>query len=763
MQSTADKGPKAMMPSPPSEPIELNGQLERITYADAQSGFTIALVQIIGRRHMVTVVGDLMAPAPGTILQMQGHWIEHPTFGPQFRVSQYRTQVPVSKKGIERYLGSGLIKGIGPETARHIVKKFGGRTLQIIEQQPGRLTEVPGIGAKKAAAIQHAWQDHQETRQVMLFLQEHGVGVAQAMKIFHHYGQATIVKIQKNPYRLAKDIFGIGFLTADQIATRLGFDSHSPLRLKAGVLHVLNQLADDGHLYFPHDMLVRKAAEMLRTEPAAVATAIGDLAAAGQLVVEPVEATADVSATDLKAVYLARFHLCETFTARHLNLLLQAPRFHPQVDTERALAWVQRKLSLQLPRDQQAAVTAALTRKVLVITGGPGTGKTTIIRAITRLYEQMSAQVLLAAPTGRAAKRLSEATARTARTIHRLLEYKPHEGGFQKDHLNPLEGDLLVVDEASMIDAVLMYHLLKAVPVTTTLILVGDVNQLPSVGPGNVLKDILGSGAVPQVTLTEIFRQAQSSRIVVNAHAINAGHLPDLSPPRGEALSDFYFIEQEDPEKILATILALTSERIPRRFGFDALDDIQVLSPMYRGVAGAKNLNLRLQQTLNPQQAYVARGEQRFGAGDKVMQIRNNYEKDIFNGDIGRIALINPEDKKVIVRFDERRVDYDFAALEELVLAYAVSVHKSQGSEYPAVVIPVTTTHYPLLQRNLIYTAVTRAKQLVVLVGTRRALALAVRNNAPQKRHTRLATRLNTTHLRNRSASQNEEVDFPKR
>ncbi len=732
-----------MTQSQPADLIDLTGQVERISYHDELSGFTIALVQVLGRRQMVTVVGSLMAPAPGTVLEIRGRWTEHPTFGLQFRAVEFRTRMPISKKGIEKYLGSGLIKGIGPQTARRIVKKFGGRTLEIIEQEPARLAEVSGIGPKKAAAIRCAWDDHNEIRNVMIFLQSHGVGTAHAFRIFRVYGQRTIPLVQQNPYRLADDIFGIGFLTADQIAGQLGFAIDSPLRLKAGVLHTLNQLADEGHLYYPYEPLTAKARAILKTDQEAIAKAIAELDVEKQIVIEDLNPEADAVSLNLKAVYLAKFHHCETFTARRLHMLLEAPLFRPASDTRRALQWVQQKLRLQLAHGQQEAVTAALTRKVLVITGGPGTGKTTITRAITRLYEHLRARVLLAAPTGRAAKRLSEATGRPARTIHRLLEYNPREGRFQRDHHNPLDGDLLVIDEASMIDAVLMHHLLKAVPVAITLILVGDVNQLPSVGPGNVLKDILASGSVPQVTLTEIFRQAQSSRIVVNAHRINAGQMPDLAPVPAASLSDFYFIEHEDPEKILATILNLTSDRIPRRFGFDPVDDIQVLSPMYRGVVGAENLNQQLQQTLNPQEAYVTRGQQRFGLHDKVMQVRNNYDKDVFNGDIGRIQHIDPQDKKVVIRFDDRRLDYGFEELEEVVLAYAVSVHKSQGSEYPAVIMPVTTAHYLLLQRNLIYTGITRAKKLVVLVGTRRALAMAVRNNAPHMRHTRLAHRLN--------------------
>ena len=674
---------------------------------------------------------------------MQGYWTEHLKFGPQFRVEQVRTRVPATKKGIEKYLGSGLIKGIGPETAKRIVGKFGGKTLEIIEQAPESLAKVPGIGPKRAAAIQRAWQDHKEIRNVMLFLQSHGVGTSHAFKIFRQYGQRTITVVQENPYRLAGEIFGIGFQTADRIAEKLGFANDSPLRLKAGVLHVLDQMADEGHLYFPYAPLIDRCRMILKTDHEAVATAIADLNVEKRIVIEDLNPENGKARANHKAVYQSRFYLYETFTAQRLGMLLEAPLYQAGIDTRQALGWVQQQFGLSLAHLQQEAVTASLQRKVLVITGGPGTGKTTIVRAITRLYEHLRARVLLAAPTGRAAKRLSETTGRPAKTIHRLLEYNPREGGFQKNNHDPLDGDLLVIDEASMIDAVLMYHLLRAVPVTTTLILVGDVNQLPSVGPGNVLKDILASGIVPRVTLTEIFRQARTSRIVINAHRMNDGYLPDLAAPAGDDLSDFYFIEQQDPEKILATILTLVSERIPKRFGLDPVDDIQVLTPMYRGVVGAENLNLTLQQTLNPQEVYVTRGEQRFGLKDKVMQIRNNYEKDIFNGDIGRIEHIDPKNKKVVIRFDDRCLNYGFEELEEIVLAYAVSVHKSQGSEYPAVIIPVTTAHYLLLQRNLIYTGITRAKQLVVLVGTKRALVMAVKNNAPQKRNTRLAARLN--------------------
>jgi len=722
--------------------VDLIGQVERITYSDEASGFTIAQVQPAEGRETVTVVGDLMCPSPGTVLKMQGHWSEHPKFGRQFKAMTIDRQHPVTLQGIEKYIGSGLIKGIGPETARRIVSRFKDNTLDIIAQQPERLAEVPRIGAKRIAVIRKAWQEQAEIRQVMLFLQSHGVSPAYAVKIFRQYGRHTVAVISKNPYQLADDIFGIGFLTADSIAGKLGFKNDTPLRLQAGILYVLHQLADEGHLFYPQEDLIAKSRAILKSPHGPIVSALEALSASRQIVIENLNISPGEHQVFLKAVYLSQFHQCEKFIAQRLHMLMGAPLYHATVDLQQALQWVQSRLSLELARNQQEAIAQALASKVLVITGGPGTGKTTIVQAITRLYEHLHAGVLLAAPTGRAAKRLSEATGRPAKTLHRLLEYNPQQGGFQRNQHNPLDGDLLVVDEASMIDAVLMYHLLKAVPVTFTLILVGDANQLPSVGPGNVLKDVLNSRTVPQVALRQIFRQARNSRIIINAHRINAGRLPNLDPVPAGVLGDFYFISQDHPEKILATILTLVRERIPQRFGLDAVDDIQVITPMHRGVIGAQNLNRQLQQTLNHQDAYVARGELLFGLHDKVMQVRNNYEKNVFNGDIGRITQIDAHNKTVSIRFDHRVLRYDFDEMDELVLAYAISVHKSQGSEYPAVVIPVSTQHYLLLQRNLIYTGITRAKRLVVLVGTQQALAMAVKNNTPHQRHTCLAQRL---------------------
>ncbi|RJQ81480.1 MAG: ATP-dependent RecD-like DNA helicase [Desulfobacteraceae bacterium] len=722
--------------------MALSGQVERLTYVDAQSGFTVAQVRMEKAEAPATVAGDLMGPAIGTLLHMDGYWVQHPRFGRQFRVVRFEARVPATRQGIEKYLGSGLIEGLGPGFAERIVEKFGEQTLDILEHQIERLREVSGIGAKRLERIRKAWGDQKHIRDVMLFLQSHGIGTALAGRIIRRYGRQTMAVVQVDPYRLAGEMDGIGFLTADRIAAQMGFDAQCAQRIQAGILYVLQELTAEGHVYYPYTDLVLKCQTMLKTDHEPVVRAMATLAAERRLVIEDPDADARGFQPNHKSVYLAYHYAGETFIARQLRLLTGSPLLRPQVDAERALVWVQRQLKVELVEQQRLAVAMALKKKVLVITGGPGTGKTTIIQAITRLYQQLRATVLLAAPTGRAAKRISETTGRTAKTLHRLLEYSPMQGSFQRNEKKPLDCELLIVDESSMIDTLLMHHLLKAVPLHATVILVGDVNQLPSVGPGNVLKDIIASNTVPVVTLDKIFRQAQNSRIVVNAHRINAGKMPLLEHTVEEDGNDFYFIEQSDADKILEIILQLTAERIPRRFGLDPVDDIQALTPMHRGTLGAENLNRQLQRTLNPQQVYVTRGEQRFQIEDKVMQIRNNYDKEIFNGDIGRISAIDAQAKTLGVRFDERTVSYEFAELGDLVLAYAVSIHKAQGSEFPAVVIPVTTQHYVLLQRNLIYTGITRARRLVVLVGTKQAMAMAIKNNSPQRRYTQLDRRL---------------------
>jgi exodeoxyribonuclease V alpha subunit len=720
--------------------IELTGQIERITYTNEENGYTIARVKIYGQRDLVTVVGYLMSPTPGEILNMRGEWINHPKFGEQFKVVDYKTTVPATVFGIQKYLGSGLIKGLGPVIAGRIVKKFGEKTLDVIENDIEKLVMVEGIGKKRIAMIQNAWDEQKEIRDVMLFLQSHGVSSGYATKIFKQYKNRSIAVVTENPYRLAMDIFGIGFVIADSIAEKLGFPKDSPLRVEAGILYVLHQLSDEGHVFYPYEYLVKKSRETLGVERDAIVEALGGLAINKKIVLEDLNESIDEFKENNKGVYLAKFHLCETSIAARLKMLSIAPKSIRSVNVENALEWVQKRLDIRLAENQAKAVRCALENKIMVITGGPGTGKTTIINSILKIFSKLNIKTLLAAPTGRAAKRMSETTGHEAQTIHRLLEYSFAKGGFQKNEEKPLTCELLILDEVSMIDTILMHHLIKAVPTFATVILVGDVNQLPSVGAGNVLNDIIASGVIPVVELKEIFRQARESRIIVNAHKINNGILPTFEEDVPD--NDFYFIQQEDPEKVLEIILELTKERIPKRFGLDPVDDIQVLTPMHKGMVGAGNLNSELQKSLNPSQEEITRGNRNFRVNDKVMQIRNNYDKEVFNGDIGRIVGMQPDENEITVLFDGRNVVYEFYELDELVLAYAVSVHKSQGSEYPAVVIPILTQHYILLQRNLIYTAVTRGRNLVVMVGTRKALAMGVNNDKTQRRFTYLRYRM---------------------
>jgi len=722
---------------------DLSGQIERITYNNEENGFTIARVKVYGQQDLVTIIGNLTAPTPGEILKMRGEWANHPKFGEQFKVVEYQTKVPATVYGIEKYLGSGLIKGLGPVMAKRMVKKFGEKTLEVIENEINRLSHVNGIGEKRIAMIKNAWEEQKEIRDVMIFLQAHGVSSAYATKIFKEYSTRSIAVVKENPFRLATDIFGIGFVTADSIAEKLGFPKDSAQRIEAGILYVLHKLSDEGHVYYPYEKLIIKSLEILGVEREVVVKALGILAADKNIIFEDLNSSIEEFKENNKAVYLAKFHLCETGISNRLKALALSPKSIRNVDTDKAIDWVQKQLSITLAKNQISAVRSSLNEKVLVITGGPGTGKTTIINTILKIFSRLGVRIMLAAPTGRAAKRMSETTGFEARTIHRLLEYSFAKGGFRKNEKRLLSCDLLVVDEASMIDTILMYHLLKAVPSGAILILVGDVNQLPSVGAGNILKDIIESNAMPVAWLNEIFRQAKESRIIVNAHKINQGVIPSFEASHlHNQDNDFYFIQQEDPDRVLEIILELVKVRIPQRFGFDPVDDIQVLTPIHKGVAGAGNLNRELQKMLNPGPEGIIRGDRNYRASDKVMQVRNNYDKEVFNGDIGRITQIYPENQQLAISFDGRDVTFDFSDLDEIVLAYAVSVHKSQGSEFPAVVIPVLTQHYILLQRNLIYTAVTRGQKLVVMVGTRKALAIGVKNDKTKKRFTYLWHRL---------------------
>lgn len=727
----------------------LQGTVERITYVNEETQYVVARLNVPGSRDLATIVGNLPSLTPGETLRLQGTWTHHKKYGHQFLVERYETVVPATVTGIQRYLGSGLIKGIGPVFAARLVDAFGLDTLRVIEEEPARLREVEGIGPLRLRRITAAWAEQKEIREVMLFLQGHGVSSAYAVKIFKAYGQAAIATVQTNPYRLARDIYGIGFKTADRIARNLGVPGDSPLRAQAGIIHVLHELADEGHVYGPEGDLLGEAEAALEIPQDLLAKGIADLSRDGEVVVEDLPEGG-------RAIFLKPLHAAEVQVARRLSDLLRAPRVPVQIDAEKALTWVEGVTRLRLASQQREAIRMALCQKALIITGGPGTGKTTILRCIIRILEKKALRIHLASPTGRAAKRMAEATGRDAATIHRLLEWSPGAGGFQRNAERPLETDLVIVDEASMIDIVLMNSLLRAIPLVATLLLVGDADQLPSVGPGTVLKDILDSGRVPAVRLTEIFRQAEQSRIVGNAHRINRGEFPDLSrSPRGQE-SDFHFLPEEDAERLQQLIVDLASRRLPARYGLDPLEDIQVLSPMHRGVIGAVQLNAALQTSLNPARSgamEVMRGGRVFRAGDRVMQVRNNYDKEVFNGDIGRIARIDTQEQEAVVRVDGRPVTYDFSELDELTLAYAATVHKSQGSEYPAVILPIHTTHYPMLQRNLLYTAVTRAKRLLVVVGMKKALAMAVRNNATIRRASRLAGRLSGVETRQNGAT----------
>ena len=775
--------PQFQNPLPPAAAAcVVEGVLERVTYANEETGWSVVRVTVPGRREPVTAVGNLLGVQPGESLRLTGQWVNDKQYGEQLRVSSYCTVQPSTVTGIEKYLGSGMVRGIGKVMAKRLVERFGLETLEVIDEAPERLLEVEGIGQVRSSRIREAWAEQREIRQVMVFLQSHGVSPAFAVKIYRHYKDAAISVVKSNPYRLAQDIFGIGFKTADAIAQRLGISKDSVERAEAGVLHVLGELSDDGHVYYPHRELLESAREILEIDEAIIATAISRLSGE-HLVVEraqevslalpdlgplplapsseverpsasacpePAEglgptgcrskdSSAPLQAREDSPVYLKALHVAESGTASLLRALMGAPVAPVDLDVPRAVAWFEARAGIELADEQRAAIAQATYSKVLVITGGPGTGKTTLVNGVISILEKKGRRILLAAPTGRAAKRMSEATGREARTIHRLLEFSPKTMSFQRNRDNPLEADLLIVDEASMIDTVLGYDVLKALPPRCQLVLVGDVDQLPSVGPGSVLSDLIDSGAVPVVRLSQIFRQAQQSQIVVNAHLINRGEFPRL---KGGASSDFFFLPEETPEAVLATVKGLVHERLPRRYGFDPVEDIQLLTPMRRGLLGAASLNAELQALLNPQGRSVVRGSRVFRVGDKVMQLRNNYDLEVYNGDIGRVAHIDAEEQQVEVRFDGRGVVYDFSDLDELVLSYACTVHKSQGSEYPCVVLPLHTQHFPMLQRNLLYTAMTRGKRLVVIVGTRRALAIAVRNASPLERKTRLAERL---------------------
>jgi exodeoxyribonuclease V alpha subunit len=713
---------------------QLSGAVERVTFHSEDSGYCVLRVKVKGHKDLVTVTGNAASISPGEYIDAHGIWVNDRTYGLQFKSFRLTVVPPSTLEGIEKYLGSGMIKGIGPHFAKKLVAGFGEKVFDVIEETPERMRELPGIGEKRMNCVVKAWADQKVIREIMVFLQSYGVGTSRAVRIFKTYGNNAISKVTENPYRLALDINGIGFKTADIIAQKLGIPPTSLIRAQAGVRHALQEFSADGHCACPYEGLVTATSNLLEiTEELSVAGLKSEIEA-GNIVAEEIEGN--------QIIYLSALHKSETGVAANLIRLAEGTCPWGAIDAEKAIPWVGEKNNIQLSDSQKIAVKTSLSSKVLVITGGPGVGKTTLVNSILKILRAKKLDVLLCAPTGRAAKRLSESTGLEAKTIHRLLEFDGKAGGFKRTKENPLVAGLVVVDEASMIDVVLMNQLLRAIPDSSALLLVGDVDQLPSVGPGSVLSDIIDSQRVPTVRLTEIFRQAASSKIIVNAHRINEGKMP-LKNEKEDALSDFYFIPGETPEDIMAKLMQVVCERIPKSFGLDPVRDVQVLTPMNRGGLGARALNVELQQRLNKNTGdKISKFGSTYGIGDKVIQNVNNYDKEVFNGDIGTISSIDLEEGILLIDFDGRSVEYEINELDEVFLAYATSIHKSQGSEYPAVVIPLATQHYMMLQRNLIYTGITRGKKLVVIIGQPKALAIAVKTKESASRVSFLSHRL---------------------
>lgn len=724
---------KAAMPEPHT-PTQLRGLVERVVYHTEDTGYCILKVLPEGKREPVSLIGKAPRVVAGEQFEAVGKWESTRDYGQQFKADTLKLTRPDSADGIERYLGSGLIEGIGPAYAKRLLKKFGKRIFDVIENESVKLEDVEGIGRKRRLEIKDSWMKQKSVHNIMLFLHQHGISSSRALRIYKTYGDEALSVLNSNPYRLVQDIHGVGFKTADDIAYQLGMAADAPERLRAGLLHVLETAASSGHCCLPEMLVVQKAVELLRSADAPMRSEIEHLIAASHL---------ERHTLDKQPVlYLPQLRAAEQSISQSLRELLEQPAAYPVIDTQEAIAWAATKTGKALAESQQRAVTAALQNRCLIITGGPGVGKTTILNTILTILRSKEVKVTLAAPTGRAAKRLNESTGIEAKTLHRLLEYQG-SGEWGRHRGRPLTGDLFVVDECSMIDTPLMAQFLSALPQGAHLLLVGDADQLPSVGPGMVLYDLIRSGKVPCVKLTEIFRQAATSRIIISAHEINRGQVPDLKPVRD---SDFFFLETATPEEISRTIVDLVQRRLPARYGFDPVKDIQVLTPMNRNLLGTRALNEQLQSALNPPNELKYEIE-RFGAnfrvGDKVIQTHNNYDKEVFNGDIGHIVSIDTDPLKVSVRFEgERLVEYEPGELDELQLAYALTIHKSQGSEFPCVIIPVSTQHYVLLERSLIYTAVTRAKKLVILVGDPKALSLAVSKQESRKRWTGLSSLL---------------------
>lgn len=704
--------------------IKLRCVIEHITYQNQENGYSVMKVKVKDYSDLVTLVGNLLDVPVGAVLLCDGDWKVDKKYGRQFVCETWEEVMPATVYGIEKYLGSGLVKGIGPKFAHLIVEKFGTETIEIIEDNIERLREVPRIGKRRVEKIRESWEKQKDIKNVMLFLQQYGVSTAYAAKIYRQYGKESIDKVQDNPYRLADDIWSIGFKTADSIASKMGYEKNDLRRCKSGISYTLNELSNEGHVYAVEEQLIETAKKLLEADEEPIWQAVTEMIASEDLIRED------------EAIYLPPFYHSERGTAKKLLALLQDQTptlFGLKADIKA----IEKVSGIEYDEVQIAAIKQAVRSKVMVLTGGPGTGKTTTTQGIIAAYKTAGMRILLAAPTGRASKRMSEATGMEAKTIHRLLEFNPQDG-YKRNDENPLEGDALIVDECSMIDIILMYNLMKAIPENMRLVLVGDIDQLPSVGAGNVLRDIIDSEKIPVVRLTRIFRQAQSSRIVMSAHAINQGRYPDTSNGKQ---TDFFFIKNEEPEQVAEEIVKLVKHRLPKAYN-QPLNNIQVLTPMQRSVVGATNLNMMLQQALNTSNLGISRGGTTYKLGDRVMQVRNNYDKNVFNGDIGIVEQVIMEDRTLFVRFDDNLVEYEASELDEVTLAYATTIHKAQGSEYPIVVIPILMTHFVMLQRNLIYTGITRAKKICVLIGQPKALAYAIRNLTVTKRNTKLKERL---------------------
>lgn len=709
----------------------LFGYIEKITFYNPENGFTVAKIKQPNKQDLITIVGNLPPLQPGENVRLTGEWKRNPTHGIQLEVKECKIDAPTDLAGIQKYLESGMIRGIGPAFAKKIIKEFGLRTLDVLNSSPEELEKVEGLGVKRVEKIKECWQEHKSVREVILFLQKFEISHSFAQRVYRVYKEKSIAKIQENPYLLAQEIAGIGFKTADSIAKKMGYTNETSSRIDAGIEYVLMQFADEGHVCYPKAPFVEEAQKILEVAPALILERIDTLIESNRLILETVEET--------PYLFIKGLYLCEIGIQRELARLRRGHCLLRTFDCDKALEWVEKILHLELAPLQREAVKSSLTEKVHIITGGPGTGKSTITQAILTISRKLTSQIILAAPTGRAAERLTEITKKDASTIHSLLQYDFQAKGFKRNKENPLQCDLIIVDEASMIDTSLMYHLLKAIPTHARLILVGDIHQLPSVGPGNVLKEFIASQTVAVTTLTEIFRQAKGSKIITNAHRINEGRFPEIT---AEEKGDFLFFKLEEPTSIVEKILSLVCKEIPSQYRLDPFKDIQVLAPMKKGVIGIENLNHALKKGLNPSNhSFHYRGIE-FSLGDKVMQIRNNYQKEVYNGDLGRIKKIDHEEQEILVAFSRHEVTYTALELEELRLAYATSIHKFQGSEAACVVIPIHTSHYMMLYRNLLYTAVTRGKKLVVLVGTTKALAIAVSQDKIQQRYTTLKYQL---------------------